>query len=86
MQPFVRALVIVPLIFHLIPARHLDLSSIGYLLLSKSVQAGSVVSSHLDTRCRYIGLNSRYRAATELVSTPHRFRMMRRVRLLHPEV
>eukprot|EP00959_Pyramimonas_sp_CCMP1952_P115454 2413575-Pyramimonas_sp.AAC.1 len=74
------------MIFDLITARHLDFSSIGYLLLPKSRLAGSAVSSHLDTRCQYIGLNSRYRTATELISTANLFRMIRRVRLLNLEV
>eukprot|EP00959_Pyramimonas_sp_CCMP1952_P348621 7303453-Pyramimonas_sp.AAC.1 len=74
------------MIFDLIPARHIDLSWIGYPLLPKSTLAGSVVSSHLNTRCRYFILNSSCRAATELVSTPIAFRIIRRVRSLNPEV
>ncbi len=68
-QPFVRALVFFPMIFDLIPARHLDISSIGYLLLSKSTAAGSAVSGHLDTRWRFSEHNSSYRTATELILT-----------------
>eukprot|EP00959_Pyramimonas_sp_CCMP1952_P330095 6911582-Pyramimonas_sp.AAC.1 len=45
------------MIFDLMPARHFDLSSIGYFSLPKSVPAGSATSSHLDTRSRYIGLS-----------------------------
>eukprot|EP00959_Pyramimonas_sp_CCMP1952_P315090 6595058-Pyramimonas_sp.AAC.1 len=74
------------MIFDIIPDRHLDLSSIGYHLLPKSVPAGSAVSSHLDACCRYFVFNSSCRAATELVSTHIASRIIRRVPRLNPEV
>eukprot|EP00959_Pyramimonas_sp_CCMP1952_P332906 6971066-Pyramimonas_sp.AAC.1 len=46
-QQVVRALIFFPVIFDLIPARRLNLSSIGYLLLPRSMWAGSAVPSHL---------------------------------------
>eukprot|EP00959_Pyramimonas_sp_CCMP1952_P171466 3582821-Pyramimonas_sp.AAC.1 len=67
-------------------ARHLDLSSIGYLLLSKSRLAGSVIWSHLDTHSRYFVLNSSCRRTTELVSRAIALRISRRVRLSYSEV
>eukprot|EP00959_Pyramimonas_sp_CCMP1952_P345384 7232799-Pyramimonas_sp.AAC.1 len=57
------------MVFDLIPARRLDLSSIGYLLLPKSAQAGSAVSSHLDRRCRFVVFSSSCRTATDLILT-----------------
>eukprot|EP00959_Pyramimonas_sp_CCMP1952_P438415 9178582-Pyramimonas_sp.AAC.1 len=38
------------------------------------------------TRCRFSQDNSSVRTTTELVSTTNAFRMIRRVRLLNPEV
>eukprot|EP00959_Pyramimonas_sp_CCMP1952_P333306 6979092-Pyramimonas_sp.AAC.1 len=52
------------MVFDLITARHLDLSSIGYLLLPKSRPTGSIFSSHLDPRCRFSEDNSSFRTAT----------------------
>eukprot|EP00959_Pyramimonas_sp_CCMP1952_P384614 8060542-Pyramimonas_sp.AAC.1 len=48
-------------------AGRLNLSSIGYLSLPKSIQAGSAVSRHLDRCCRFaVGFLYLTRAVGEL--------------------
>eukprot|EP00959_Pyramimonas_sp_CCMP1952_P010080 210441-Pyramimonas_sp.AAC.1 len=64
------------MIFDLIAARHLDLSSIG-------------LNITIEKHCGGIGRFASswgFRPVTELVSSANRRRMIRRVRLLNPEV
>eukprot|EP00959_Pyramimonas_sp_CCMP1952_P229338 4795218-Pyramimonas_sp.AAC.1 len=69
------------LIFDLTHARHLNIRSIGYILLPNSTQAGSAVYCHLGRCCRLSYFNSSSRRTTELVGTLDPSRIVRRVSL-----